>query len=227
MKMILTLSAAILCATTVGAQEAAPFTPTAVPDTTSKCELQVWPAERFSAMTQGLFLGGLIDAAINANKDKANRTQISNALSSESQVDALASLDVANLLGLPPSTIVRHDTPLERKTINSIKTRRSGSTAPCYSELIVGDISYLAHPLYGRSLSTQFILREFNSGSKIVREYKNPGSNGLKLFPPKEGEDIQAAVDDLVGAFKGDFIAFAKRRETWFCKRERRAKCDR
>ncbi len=234
------LSAAILGSATARAQEATAITTPAAIVATDICELHIWPADRFDAATTGAgsmlgagfgalgaLVGALADASTNADKDKASRTQIANALSSESQFDALASLDIATLLGLPPSTIVRHDTPLERKTINSIKTRRSGSTAACYSELIVGDISYIATTLYGRSLTTQFKLREFNSGSKIVREYKNPGSNGLKLFPPKEGEDIQAAVDDLVGAFKGDFIAFAKRKESWFCRRERRAKCER
>ncbi len=235
------LSAAILVSATARAQEASPITTPAAIVATDSCELHIWPADRFDAAGGGAggmlggvlggalggLVGGLLDAATNADKDKARRTQMANALSSESQVDALASLNVANLLGLPPSTIVRHDTPLERKTINSIKTRRSGSTAACYFELIVGDILLVEQALYGRSLTTQFYLREFNSGSKIVREYNNPGSNGLKLFPPKEGEDIQAAVDDLVGAFKGDFIAFAKRRESWFCRRERRAKCER
>ncbi len=235
------LSAAILGSSAASAQEATPITTPAAIVATDICELHIWPADRFGAATSGAggmlggvlggalggLVGGLLDASTNADKDKATTTQIANALSSESQVDALASLDVATLLGLPPSTIVRHDTPLERKTINSIKTRRSGSTAACYSELIVGDISFLEQALYGRALATHFNLREFNSGSKIVREYKNSGSNGLKLFPPKEGEDIQAAVDDLVGAFKGNFIAFAKRKESWFCRRERRAKCER
>ena len=162
------------------------------------------------AMTTGLLGGGLLDLAVHADKDKSNRTQIASALNSEGQVDALASLDMAALLQLPASTIVRHDQPLERHTINSIKTRRAQSAAPCYAELIVGDIFYQKAAIYGRSLKALFMLREFDGGANITREYKGWGGNGLKLFPPKDGEDFQAAADELVGTFKADFVEFAK-----------------
>jgi hypothetical protein len=51
--------------------------------------------------------------------------------------------------------------------------------------------------------------RNFGPGNKIVREYKAWGANGLKLFPPKPGEDVQAANDELVHVFQADFNEFA------------------
>ena len=179
-------------------------------DASPACELHVWPAERMSSMTTGLLGGGLIDAAIHGKKDASNRAQMASALDSPSQLDALQSLDLQQLLDLKPSTkIVRHEAPLERKTINSVKTRRADSIASCYQELIVADVFYQKAAIYGRSLSTLFMFRDFGADSKIDKQYKSFGDNGLKLFPPKEGENEVAALDELVGVFKKNFEEYA------------------
>lgn len=68
--------------------------------------------------------------------------------------------------------------------MNKIKTRRAESAARCYSELIVADVFYQKAAIYGRSLRT--------------------------LFPPKEGEDAIAALDELVGVCKRNFDEYAR-----------------
>ena len=51
---------------------------------------------------------------------------MASALDSPSQLDALQSLDLITELGLPAGTaIVRHEAPLDRRTMNRVKTRRS------------------------------------------------------------------------------------------------------
>jgi hypothetical protein len=120
-------------------------------------------------------------------------------------------MELSTLIKLQPGTkIVRHEQPLERKTMNKVKTRRSDSKAACYSELIVADVFYQKAAIYGRSLRTLFMLRKFDQGQKIAYEYKAWGGNGLKLFPPKEGEDAVAALDELVTVFKKNFEEYAK-----------------
>ena len=94
--------------------------------------------------------------------------------------------------------------------MNKVKTRRSDSQAACYSELIVADVFYQKAAIYGRSLRTLFMLRDFGNDQVIDREYKAWGGNGLKLFPPKEGEDSTAALDELVSVFKANFTEYAK-----------------
>lgn len=181
-------------------------------DGSPPCELHIWPAERMNSMTTGLLGGGLIDAAIHGKKDASNRAQMASALDSPSQLDALQSLDLQQLLALKPGTkIVRHEAPLERKTINSVKTRRADSIASCYQELIVADVFYQKAAIYGRSLSTLFMFRDFGADSKIDKQYKSFGGNGLKLFPPKEGENEVAALDELVGVFKKNFEEYARK----------------
>lgn len=174
------------------------------------CELHIWPAERMSSVTTGLLGGGLLDAAIHGGKDANNKAQMASALDSPSQLDALQSLDLHMLMGLKPGTlIVRHETPLVRKTMNKVKTRRSDSTAECYSELIVADVFYQKAAIYGRSLRTLFMFRDFGNDQKIDFEYKAWGGNGLKLFPPKEGEDAIAGLEELVTVFKKNFVEYA------------------
>lgn len=177
---------------------------------TAPCELHVWPAERMNSMTSGLLGGGLLDAAIHGKKDASNKAQMASALDSQTQLDALQSLDLKTLLSLPADIqIVRHEQPLERHTMNKVKTRRSDSKAACYSELIVADVFYQKAAIYGRSLKTLFMVRDFGNDDKIDFEYKAWGGNGLKLFPPKEGEDTVAALDELGVVFKKNFEEFA------------------
>jgi len=180
------------------------------------CELHVWPAERMAAQTTGWLsgfgvIGAIADQSANAKKNANHQSLLATALDSPSQLDALAALDLRTMLARSPgTTIVMHETPLERHTMNKIKARRSDSTAQCYSEVIVADVLYQKAALYGRSLKTLFMFRDFGNDQTIDREYKAWGGNGLKLFPPQEGEDAVAALDELVGVFKGNFDEYAR-----------------
>jgi len=175
-----------------------------------QCELHVWPAERFQAMTTGWLGGGLLDAAIHAEGDKARRSHLASALDSEGQLISLQKLDLVSLLRLPPSKIVTHAEALDRKTVNKIKTRRSDSTASCYSELIVTDVCYQKAAMWGRSLRTGFMLRQFPAGAAEPTIRKTTGGNGLKIFPAKEGEDTTAADAELVSIFQKNFTEAAE-----------------
>lgn len=199
------------------AQTVAPPSATAVPATTPEgdCELHVWPAERFTARTTGWLsgfgvAGALADSAGHAGGDQGRKAAIASALDSEGQSAALGSMDLSGKLGLKPSKIVLHDAPLDRKTVNKISTRRADSASACYAELIVADLFYQKAAIYGRSLKVLFMLRKFGTAKDKPVIYKNWGGNGLKLFPPKEGEDVQAANAELVSVFKADFDEFAR-----------------
>lgn len=199
------------------AQDGAQTAPApAMADTAANgCEVHVWPAERFSARTTGWLsgfgvAGAIADSAGHATGDQGRKAAIAGALDSEGQANALASLDLSTLLKIQPSKIVLHNEPLDRKTVNKISTRRAESASTCYSEVIVADIFYQKAAIYGRSLKTLFIFRNFGAAKDKPTIYKGWGGNGLKLFPPKEGEDVQAANEELVSVFKADFEEFAR-----------------
>lgn len=167
------------------------------------------------AQTTGLLsnfglIGSLADSSAHGNRNAANQSQLATALDSGTQLDALASYNMTETLHLPAgTTIVRHTEPLDRHTINSIKTRRSDSHASCYYELITADVFYQKAAIYGRSLRTLFMLREFGNDSHIDFEYKAWGGNGLHHFPPREGEDASAALGELVTVFRQNFEEYA------------------
>lgn len=176
-----------------------------------RCELHVWPAERFQAMTTGWLsgfgaLGAAADAAGHGEGDKARRSHLASALDSEGQLAALQQLDLLSLLNMKDRAIITHNEALDRKTVNKIKERRAQSKSPCYSELIVADVFYQKAAIYGRSLKTLFMLRDFGSGTTDPAIYKTWGGNGLKIFPAKEGEDTTAADAELVDTFKKNFV---------------------
>ena len=179
------------------------------------CELHLWPAERMSSTTTGLLsgfgvVGAVADVSAHAGRDASNRSQMASALDSPSQLDALQSLDLITELGLPAgTTIVRHEAPLDRRTMNRVKTRRSDSTASCYYELITADVAYQRSTIYGRSLRTLFMVRDFGDDQRIDFEYKAWGGNGLSHFPPREGEDVGVAIQELVDVFKRNFQEYA------------------
>lgn len=179
------------------------------------CELHVFPAERMRSLITGWLsgfgaIGAAIDASSHAKQNANNQSLLATALDSPSQIDALNSLDLRGLLKLSPATtIYTHSTPVDRHTMNKIKDRRSDSKAACYQELIVADVLYQKAAIYGRSLKTLFMVRDFGTDNKIDFEYKAWGGNGLKLFPPKEGEDAVAALDELVSVFKKNFTEYA------------------
>jgi hypothetical protein len=195
---------------TTSAAQVAPAPAAQVAQAAPQCELHVWPAERFQAMTTGLLGGGLIDAAMHAEGDKARRSHLASALDSEGQVSALQQLDLVGLLHLPPSKIVAHAEALDRKTVTKVMTRRSSSTATCYAELMVTDVFYQKAAIWGKSLHTSFMLRDFTANASKPLVKKTTGGNGLKIFPVKEGEDTTAADAELVSVFQKNFTEAAQ-----------------
>jgi len=200
-------------------QDQATVTTTQTAASATECELHVWPAERFQAMTTGWLsgfgmVGALADSSGHAQGDKARRSHLASALDSEGQLHALQELDLVNLLSLKQANIIVHNQPLDRKTVNTITTRRAESVSPCYSEIIVADVFYQKAAIYGRSLKTLFIIRDFGKAVDKPTVYKTWGGNGLKLFLPKEGEDVTAADAELVQTFKQNFEEAAQNYKT-------------
>ena len=160
-------------------------------------------------------IGAALDQASSAKANSARQSLIASALDSNSQLDALLSLDLRTLLNRTSgTTLVVHETAPERHTINKIKTRRAQSSVQCYSELIVADVLFQKNAILGRSLKTLFMFRDFGADQTIDKEYKAWGGTGIKLFPPKEGEDATAALNELVTTYKSNFDEYARNART-------------
>jgi hypothetical protein len=211
-RKLLPLACAALLASAAGAQDASVATEPSATGTAEEpaCELHVWPAERVQSMTTGVLGPGLLNSAIEGGRDQRNRTAMSSALDPEGQAAALEPLDLPASLALPPSKVILHKEPLDRKTINKISTRRAPSTSNCYAELMVADQLFQQDWIMGRTLRTLFMLRDFGTKTDKPVIYKAWGGNPIKLFPPKEGEDVEAAYRELGEVFMKNFEEFAR-----------------
>jgi len=130
-----------------------------------RCELHIWPANRFGATTTLLpidlqellirVLGSsrlaedvalvpdrLIDANFHKKGDKRRLEALTSQLNSVSQIDSIGRHNPAERLDRKNYDVLLHEDYINRGDINNIFTRRSASNSPCYAELFIADIRY-------------------------------------------------------------------------------------
>ena len=160
------------------------------------CELHIFPTTEGQAQNIGLFGPGLLNSAINSDKNISNAEYMRDALSPRFQVEAFKTIDVAASVAMPEGTEVIYQTPItDRDITTKVKTRLSDSTHKCYAELIVTQNLYQKKMIYGRSLNNRFIFKDFRNGVKKAKMIKGRGGNGISKFPPKTVEERPAADD--------------------------------
>lgn len=197
------VAAAMITAASVSAQDAA---------AESICSLHVFPTIEGQAQNIGLFGPGLINQAINADKNVSNAEYMRDALSPRFQVEAFKTIDLAKSVGMPAGTEVIYETPIaDRDITTKAKTRLTDSKEDCYAELIVTQNLYQQKVIYGRSLNNRFIFKDFRGGLEETTMIKGRGGNGLSHFPPETAEERPAADADLQRAFLANFEEYAKR----------------
>ena len=212
------------------AQEAPPVAQAAAPTTqvatqvaavpapqvpVATCELHVFPTLEGQAQTSGWLssmgvIGAIADASANKDRNVSEAQYLKEALGPRLQIEALKSVDLINSLGLPAGTAISYETPIaDRKITTEATNRLTGSTAPCYAELIITQNFYAKRPIYGRSLNNRFIFKDFRTGKSNTSLFKGRGGNGLQYFPPKTTDETDAAESDLRTAFAKNFTEYA------------------
>lgn len=175
------------------------------------CSLHVFPTIEGQAQNIGLFGPGLINEAINSEKNTSNAEYMREALSPRFQIDAFKTIDLAKALGMPAGTEIIYEVPIaDRDITTKAKTRLTDSTAKCYAELIVTQNLYQQKVIYGRSLNNRFIFKDFRGGLTETKMVKGRGGNGISEFPPETPEDRPKADADLRRAFLANFEEYAK-----------------
>lgn len=175
------------------------------------CSLHVFPTIEGQAQNIGLFGPGLLNEAINGEKNVSNAEYMREALSPRFQVEAFKTIDLAKALGMPEGTEIVYEVPIaDRDITTKAKTRLTDSTATCYAELIVTQNLYQQKIIYGRSLNNRFIFKDFRGGLKTAKLVKGRGGNGISEFPPETEADRPKADADLRRAFLANFEEYAK-----------------
>lgn len=218
MKSVFALPALLMIALPESAQQAATapldrIAAQVTPAPTASCELHLWPAARIQAVSSGWgaqlgMIGALADRAGHAGGDKQRRAHMITALDPDAQTAALRELDLAGLLGLPPSRIIAHPQPLDARAAKTA-VRHAPSTSSCYAELIVSGVLYQKTAVHGRALKTGFLFRDFGPANEQPRRVVATGENALKLFPPKNADEVTASNAELISVFQRNFIEAA------------------
>jgi hypothetical protein len=188
--------------------------PPAAPQAAPPCELHVFPSENFMVQKTGWLagfgvVGAVADAALNADAKLTIDELMRQYLDGQGQVDAIAGLDLADLLGKPVRVIA--EAPLSRPQVKALKAthgRLSSSSAACYSELVVGKIFYQKAAMWGAHITTKFHYRDFGSG--VPRTLSGKGKKSIDGFPPKNPAGVADAQAALRDAFARMFDEYAR-----------------
>ena len=187
------------------------------------CELHVWPSEGMSTVLQTAhdnldtaYMGGILGSSprqrINNNSAPVHTAQAkpNEPLDAAAQSKALAAMPLPTMLGLTDYRIVLHDTPLDSRTIRTVKTRYVASDAPCYADLVVSDLVYSRVYAHGRDLKTFLRFRLFGTGTAPTRSFGTWVQTKLNLFslePPRRDEP---ALVELNAAFAANLETFSQ-----------------
>jgi len=177
----------------------------------SACELHVWPSGELNSVYSGWVHGGIVNGAM-TGRDGYPEVR-SDPLGAASQVALLDGAKPADLLGHAGYTLVVHDQPLTSREIRTTPGRLSTATAACYAELIVDDVFLQQDVFNGSYLKSSLRYRDFGDGAAPAdvptRVFGTWVKTGLKRFPPKPGDDVAAAGDDLKSAYVRNLGLFA------------------
>lgn len=171
----------------------------------SGCEVHVWPAPELQAVTQGWVWNHTVNQAFDPAKGGVERPKV---LSSEAQVELLATLDLPGMFQAAPAQVVIHAEPLSRAQALS-PARQSPSASPCYSELIVRQVFYDEAPMAGKSLRTLLVYRRFGDSPEAQSSFTTFAETGLETFPAKTAADARGAEDEIRQAYRSNVGIFA------------------
>lgn len=186
------------------------------------CELHVWPSEGMNTVLQGAFdnlYTGYMNPGTNTHEHDVGgenapphtaQAKPDEPLDVAAQSKALSAMPLATMLGLTDYRIVLHDTPLDSRTIRTVKTRYVASDAPCYADLVVSDLVYSRVYAHGRDLKTFLRFRLFGTGAAPTRSFGTWVQTKLNLFslePPRRDEP---ALVELSAAFAANLETFSQ-----------------
>lgn len=196
------------------------------PPAAAPCELHVWPADGMGKVRQSVFeaypTAGVIPRSIERELDVSTAKGRAQAqaqlaalgtwepMSTAIQVELLKALPLGEMLGLPGHRVIIHDTPLDSRTIRTVKTRYVETATPCYADLVVDDVTYARAYANGRALKTFFRFRDFGTEAAPVRSFGTWVSTQLLIFSidPPNVDDL--AIHELVSAFRTNATLFSE-----------------
>lgn len=234
MQKITIVLMALVASGAAQAQDAASALASAPAAAESNCELHIWPTENYIGINTGLLsgmglLGVVADGAVHKDRVATVKDMMRDYLGPDVQIEELRKAKVAEALGLPGYQIIVEEAtpaPADLKKDPALKAkykalsaklksgaRLSGSTAPCYAELIGHNIFYHKAMMYGSNLFAAWSFRDFgNNGTAKPRRFDGAVKNPLEDFPAKTVEKTEAAKIEIRDAYSKDFLEYVQKK---------------
>ncbi|WP_231478154.1 hypothetical protein [Sphingomonas sp. UNC305MFCol5.2] len=200
--LLLAVVAASFSANAARAQEAPP----------GGCELHVWPSGPLNSVYQGWIHGGIVNGAVTGRDGYPEVPP--DPLGAASQTALLDRAQPQGIIGRDSYRLIVHAEPLTSREIRTTPGRLTTDGAQCYAELIVDDVFLQQDVFHGSYLKSSLRYRDFGDGvapaATPVRVFGSWVKTPLRLFPPKEGVDREAASNDLKSAYVENLTRFAE-----------------
>lgn len=179
-------------------------------NTSTRCEIHVWTADRLHSLTEGAVWNNVLDSAITPHGERVRERAVPrSALDPEQQRTYLAALDLGTLLHAPGASVTVHTEASTRRATGAAAGRQTTSSAPCYYEVTIAKNFFNRSNLAERTLRTLVIFDDYGSQQVPQRSFVAWGTTELQIFPAKTPENEQAAADELAMAFKANITKFA------------------
>lgn len=179
---------------------------------TARCELHVWPSGDLNSVYQGWIHGGIVNGAVTGRDGYPEVPP--DPLGAASQTALLDRSQPQNIIGRDNYMLIVHAQPLSSREIRTTPGRLTSDGAACYAELIVDDVFLQQDVFHGSYLKSSFRYRDFGDGALSAatpaRVFGTWVKTPLKLFPPKDAIDPNAASEELKSAYVENFTLFAK-----------------
>jgi hypothetical protein len=201
------LAAAMLTAIGAQAQDTAPVAPAAAPSAEG-CEFHVWPGDEMMSVYFGWFHGSTVNGQIQGRRGYPRAP--ADPIDAATQVSIMNDRQPQQMFGKEGYRLVMHPAPLPSLTIRNTPGRLSDSASPCYAELIVDDVILQQDVITGSFLKTLFHYRDFGAEATPQTRFSTWAQANLDVFPPSRPELMEAAIEEIRGAYRTNIASFAQ-----------------
>jgi hypothetical protein len=179
----------------------------AVPADPAGCEFHVWPGDGLMSAYYGWFHGGIINGAVQGRPGYPSVPP--NPIDTATQSAILTQAEPQRLMAHADHRLIVHDEALTSRAIRTTPGRLTDSVSPCYAELVVDDVILQQDMINGASLKILFRYRDFGADALPRRSFATWAETDLAAFPPRQPDQLAAALADIRGAYRGNIQRFA------------------
>lgn len=203
---------ALALATPAGTQTPSPqATPSLAeasdPAGAARCEFHVWPGDGIMSTYYGWFHGSTVNGQIQGRPGYPAMPP--NPIDTATQRTILTDSQPHGLMSHPDYRLIVHDEALTSRVIRTTPGRLSDSTSNCYAELVVDDVIVQQDWVNGSFLKILFRYRDFGPDAAPRRSFATWAQTHLDTFPPRQPEQLDAAITEIRAAYREDIARFA------------------